>query len=79
MADVYFVVVAAEYCYVMSAVVAEFAAATPAIIAVWMALEKSVKSLSVLLVFRVSVSSSSLSAKIFFDPRIDIVLVLCRS
>ena len=42
-------------------------------------LGKAVMSLSILLVFRVSVSSSSLSATLFFDLRIAIGLVFCRS
>ena len=77
MADVYFLVVAAEYWDVMAAV----AAVTPVVIAVWMYLEKSVTSLSILLGFRlgVSVLSSSLSAALFFDSHFAIVLVLRRS
>ena len=77
--DVYFVVVSADYWAVMAAVAAAVAVATPAVIAFWMALEKSVTSLSILLVFRVSVSSSSISAAIFFHPRVAIVLVICTS
>ena len=65
----------------MAAVAAIFAAATPAVMAVWVALEKSVTSLSILLGFRlgVSVLSSSLSAALFFDSHFAIVLVLRRS
>ena len=63
----------------MAAVAAAVAVATPAVIAVWMALEKSVTSLSILLGFKVLVSSSSLSAVLFFDPHAAIVLVLRRS
>ena len=39
MAEVYFVVVALKYWELMAAVAAAYAAATPAVIAVWMALE----------------------------------------
>ena len=45
----------------------------------WLVLEKYVTNLSVLLGFRVSVSSSSLSAALFFDTHVAIVLVLRRS
>ena len=79
MSEVYFVVFALEYWALMVAVAAADAAATPAVIAVSMALEKSVTSISILFVFRVLVSSSSLSAALFFDPRVAIVLVLRRS
>ena len=72
-------VFAAEYWAVMVAVATAVVEATTAVIAVWMALEKAVTSLSILLVFRVSVLSSSLSAALFFDSCADIVLVLRRS
>ena len=62
----------------MAAVAAAVAVATPAVIAVWMALEKALTSLSVLLGLRVLVSLSSLSAALFFYPRVAIVIVLCR-
>ena len=80
MADVYFVVVVAEYWAVMLTVAAAVATATPAVIVAWMALEKSVMSLFILLWFRlvVLVSSSSLSATLFFDPYVAIVLVILR-
>ena len=71
-------VVALEYWSLMAAFAAAYAAANPEVIIIWMALEKSVTSLSILLVFRVSFLSSSLSAALFFDPRVAIVLVLCR-
>ena len=58
MVDVYFVVFAADYWAVMAAVAAAVLAATPAVIAVWRALEKSVTSLSILLGFRLGVSVS---------------------
>ena len=72
---------AAEYWAVMAAVAAAVAAATPAAIAFWMASEKYVTSLSVLLgsSLGVLVSLSSLSAALFFDPHVSIVLVLRRS
>ena len=76
MAEVYFVVVALEYWALMVAVVAVYVAATPAVIAVLMALEKAVKIISILLVIRVLVSSSSLYAALLFDLRVAIVLVL---
>ena len=79
MAEVYFVVVALEYWALMAEVEASDVAATPAVIAVWMALEKAVTVFSILLVFRVSVLSSSLSAALFFDSHVAIVLVVCRS
>ena len=79
MAEVYFVFFALEYWALMAAVAAADAAATPAVITFSMALEKSETSLSILLVFRVSFSSSSLSAALFFGPHVSIVLVLCRS
>ena len=63
----------------MAAVAAAVAVATPAVIAVWMDLEKALTSLSVLLGLRVLVSLSSLSAALFFYPRVAIVIVLCRS
>ena len=71
-------VVVAEYWAVLEAVMALAAAATPTIIAVWMALEKSVTSLSILLGFRVSSSLSSRFTALFFDTRVAIVLVLHR-
>ena len=78
MVDVYFVVVAADYWSVMAAVAAAVLTATPPVIAVWRALEKSVTSLSILLgsSLGVLVSLSSLSAALFFDPHVSIVLVL---
>ena len=72
-------VVALEYWALMAAVAATDATATLAVIAVLMALEKAVTSLSILLVFRVPGSSSSLSDALLFDPRVAIVLVPCRS
>ena len=69
-------VVALNYWALMAAVAAAYAAATPAVIAVWMALEKAVTILSILLVLRVSVFSSSLSGRLFFDPCVAIVVVL---
>ena len=69
-------VVALEYWALMSAVVGADAAATPVVIAFLMALEKAVTSLSIILVLRVLVLSSSLSGALFFDPRVSIVLVL---
>ena len=79
MAEVYFLIVALQYWALMTPVAAADAVETPAVIAVWMALEKDVASLSILLVFRVSVSSSLLSATLYFYPRVAIGLVLCRS
>ena len=65
----------------MAAVAVEVAAATPTAIVVWMASEKAVTSLSIILGSRlgVLVLSSSLSAALFFDPHVAIVLVLRRS
>ena len=60
----------------MTAVAAADAAVTPAVIAVFKALEKDVTILSILLVFRVSVLSSSLSGALFFDSQVAILLVL---
>ena len=78
MADVYFADVAADYWAVMAAVAEVVAGATPVVISVWMDLEKAVTILSTFLGFRVSVSLSSLSTALFFDPRVDILLVLRR-
>ena len=63
----------------MAAVAAAVAAATTAVISFWMALEKAMTSLSILSGFRILVPSSLLSAELFFDTRIPIVLVLRRS
>ena len=58
MAEVYFVVFALECWSLMEMIAAEDVAATPAVIVVWMALEKSVTSISIFLGFRVLVLSS---------------------
>ena len=78
MSDVYFADVVADYWAVMAAVAEVVAGATPVVISVWMDLEKAVTILSTFLGFRVSVSLSSLSTALFFDPRVDILFVLCR-
>ena len=69
-------VVDLEYWALMAADAAADAAVTPAVISVLMALEKSMTSLSILLVFRVLVLLSSLSAALFFDPHVSIVFVI---
>ena len=61
-------VVAIDYLALMAVVAAVDAVATPAVIAIWMALEKAVTSLSIILVFRASVLSSSLSSTLSLIP-----------